>query len=382
MLVTLFNSVLIQASTYLSRPMITYKLLTMHANTFVVGSFGALYALFPLLLAIPLGRWINQFGEGRFILYGTVMIALSTLLLMSVTATWLMVFAVAALGTAQLLCMAGAQALFANRSPNGNYERFFGLYTFSAALGQLIGPLIGTVAAGSSGVLPKSTSHGFFAAAILALIGIVPLYKWLPMSPTVDVSAKESKSQISLAQVLSNPGMKTAMFTSLAISSSVDVLVVFLPVFGKERGFSAGAIGVVLAIRAATSMVFRLFLAPMTAKFGFRRLLIASIVVSSLACIVATTATNVLFLAIVIAVAGFSLGLGQPMTMAWVSRMSKDPERSFAISVRLAGNRFGQFLLPAIAGVVAGGFGAGAVFISLALLMGSSGVLAQTKLKE
>ena len=202
------------------------------------------------------------------------------------------------------------------------------------------------------------------------------------MSPTVDVSAKESKSQISLAQVLSNPGMKTAMFTSLAISSSVDVLVVFLPVFGKERGFSAGAIGVVLAIRAATSMVFRLFLAPMTAKFGFRRLLIASIVVSSLACIVATTATNVLFLAIVIAVAGFSLGLGQPMTMAWVSRMSKDPERSFAISVRLAGNRFGQFLLPAIAGVVAGGFGAGAVFISLALLMGSSGVLAQTKLKE
>jgi hypothetical protein len=64
---TLLNSVAIQASTYLSRPMITYKLLSLHANSFVVGSFGALYALFQLIVAIPLGRWINHLGEGRFI---------------------------------------------------------------------------------------------------------------------------------------------------------------------------------------------------------------------------------------------------------------------------------------------------------------------------
>ena len=64
---TLVNSVAIQASTYMARPMITYKLLGLHASNFSIGAFGALYALFPLILAIPLGRWINQFGEGRFI---------------------------------------------------------------------------------------------------------------------------------------------------------------------------------------------------------------------------------------------------------------------------------------------------------------------------
>ena len=67
MVTTLFNSVAIQASTYLARPMISYKLLELHSSSFTIGAFGALYALFPLILAIPLGRWINQLGEGRFI---------------------------------------------------------------------------------------------------------------------------------------------------------------------------------------------------------------------------------------------------------------------------------------------------------------------------
>jgi MFS family permease len=74
----------------------------------------------------------------------------------------------------------------------------------------------------------------------------------------------------------------------------------------------------------------------------------------------------------VIVIAGFALGMGQPMTMAWVSRISRDHERSFAISIRLAGNRLGQFILPALAGLISGAFGVGSVFIALALLMSSS----------
>lgn len=362
--------------------MITYKLLILHSNNFVVGAFGALYALFPLLLAVALGRWVNQYGEGRFILYGTLLMVISTFALVVVNTVLMMVIAVAALGTSQLLCMIGAQAMFANRSPSGNYERFFGLYTFSAALGQLFGPLIGSLVSGSHGVLPKSTNHAFLAATILAAVAVVPLLRNFSFGPTVGVSAKESREQVSFGSVLNNPGMKLAMFTSLAISSSVDVLVVFLPVFGKERGFSSSSIGIVLAIRALASMASRVYLGKMTEAIGFWRLLLGSIAISSTACVVATSAHHVLFLYIVIGIAGFSLGVGQPMTMAWVSRLSKDPERSFTISVRLAGNRFGQFLLPALAGVIAGPLGASAVFVALALLMGSSGLISGLKRKS
>jgi MFS family permease len=106
--------------------MISYRLLELHANSFVIGSFGALYALFPLLLAIPLGRWINQFGEGRFITLGTVLIAISTFALATAHNELIMVFVVVLLGTSQLLCMTGAQAIFANRTERTNYENYFG----------------------------------------------------------------------------------------------------------------------------------------------------------------------------------------------------------------------------------------------------------------
>lgn len=372
LVIALLNSVAIQASTYLARPMITYKLLELHANSSTIGSFGALYALFPLILAIPLGRWINQFGEGRFIAIGTFVIAISTISLATTHNEFLMVLLVATLGTAQLLCMAGAQALFANRAPRNNYESFFGYYTFSAALGQLVGPLIGAGVSGSHGVLPRSTSHAFYASAIIAVIGLLPLFFGMPMRPTIGVSAKDSRESASLRRLLTNPGMLVAMYASLAVSSTVDVLVVFLPLFGKERGFSSGSIGVILALRAAASMLSRVNLGMLTERLGYFRLLVGSILFSSGACIVALFARTPSVLGVVIFFAGFSLGVGQPMTMAWVSRISRDDERSFAISIRLAGNRLGQFLLPALAGLISGVFGVGAVFISLAILMSSS----------
>jgi MFS family permease len=338
----------------------------------MVGAFGALYALFPLILAIPLGRWINQFGEGRFMLFGTGAISLSTLLIATARNQWEMVLLVASLGTAQLLCMAGAQALFANRTPRHQYENFFGYYTFSAALGQLIGPLVGAAVSGSSGVLPKSTSAAFVAASIIAALGILPLFFGMSFKPTFDVTAKDSRQATSLGSLLENPGMRVAMYASLTVSSTVDVLVVFLPVFGRDKGFSSGAIGIILALRATASMLSRVNLGKLTEIFGYHRLLGGSILISSTACIFAIFSTSPHFLGVVIVIAGFSLGMGQPMTMAWVSRISRDHERSFAISIRLAGNRLGQFILPALAGLISGALGVGSVFVALALLMSSS----------
>ena len=53
-------------------------------------------------------------------------------------------------------------------------------------------------------------------------------------------------------------------------------------------------------------------------------------------------------------VAGFSLGVGQPLTMSLVSQKTVANERALAVSARLMGNRFGQFMVPAGAGAIAG----------------------------
>ncbi len=64
--------------------------------------------------------------------------------------------------------------------------------------------------------------------------------------------------------------------------------------------------------------------------------------------------------------------------MALISIRTQADERALAVSARLSGNRLGQFILPVAAGILANGAGVGAVFWSMALLLGASLVASAT----
>jgi hypothetical protein len=99
-----------------------------------------------------------------------------------------------------------------------------------------------------------------------------------------------------------------------------------------------------------------------------------------LACAAMAFAPNPIILGAIVAIAGFSLGVGQPLTMSAVSQLSLPQERAVAVSTRLTGNRLGQFIVPAGAGILAAGSGASAVFIALSLLLAST-FLAPSKIR-
>jgi cadmium resistance protein CadD (predicted permease) len=114
------------------------------------------------------------------------------------------------------------------------------------------------------------------AASIISGLGILPLFFGMTFKPTFGVSAKDSREKTSLSSLLDNPAMRIAMYASLTVSSTVDVLVVFLPVFGRDKGFSSGAIGIILALRATASMLSRVNLGRLTKIIGYYRLLAGS----------------------------------------------------------------------------------------------------------
>ena len=68
----LLSSTLTQATIYVLRPMITYRAIELDANAAQVGLIAALYALFPVILALQFGSWVGKLGEAKFIIYGTV----------------------------------------------------------------------------------------------------------------------------------------------------------------------------------------------------------------------------------------------------------------------------------------------------------------------
>jgi MFS family permease len=368
----LLSSTLTQATIYVLRPMITYRAIELDANAAQVGLIAALYALFPVILALQFGSWVGKLGEAKFVIYGTVAMMFTSAALIFADNLVTLGIATAAAGIAHLACMVGGQSMVALRAPRESYDRYFGFYTFSASVGHMLGPIIASIVAGSNGTLPKSTSNAFLLGVVLTIIALVPVIRWRNERPTVEGKQNPEgtfKSAINLAK---RPGIMAAIYISLAISSVADVLVVFLPLFGTENDFSPYAIGAILAIRAGTTMLSRLFLGRLSDRFSTFQLLWWSTIISTLCCVAMAFAHTPVTLGAIVFLAGFSLGVGQPLTMSLVSQKTESSERALAVSARLMGNRFGQFLVPAAAGTIAAASGAGAVFIALAILLGTS----------
>lgn len=368
----LVSSTITQGIIYIIRPMITYRALELDATPTEVGVIAALYALLPVLLALSFGRWVGQLGEGRFVIIGTASMGFASASLLFADSIPLLAIAAALSGLSHLACMVGGQTMVSLRSPSDQYERYFGYYTFSASLGQMIGPLIAVFVAGSDGLMPKSTNSAFMAALILTFFALLPIMGWRHDRPTVVANVHDESALRSAGKLLKNPKIFSAIYTSMAISSVGDILIVFLPLYGSEKAFSPFAIGAIIAIRAGASMLSRLSLGWLSTRYSTLRILVVSTVISTIACSAMAFAPNEYILGAVVLIAGFSLGVGQPLTMSLVSLATAPGERALAVSARLTGNRFGQFLIPAGAGVIASNGGTGSVFIALSLLLATT----------
>jgi MFS family permease len=201
------------------------------------------------------------------------------------------------------------------------------------------------------------------------VIALIPVMGWRNHQPTVIAAKSDVGALKSAGSLLKNKQVFAAIYTSLAISSVADVLIVFLPLYGSEKSFSALSIGVILSLRAGASMLSRLSLGALSARYSTKNILIYSNLISILACAAIGFAPNPWVLGFIVLIAGFSLGVGQPLTMSLVSQATKPEGRALAVSTRLMGNRFGQFILPAGAGLLAAGTGSSGVFFALSILL-------------
>jgi MFS family permease len=273
------------------------------------------------------------------------------------------------MGTGHLLAMVGGQTLIAQFSEDKKYETNFGLLTFYASLGHAIGPFIGGYLAESDGVNIVVGPALWFAALLFVLGAAVTLPLFAKLA-----SVKDGAPKGSIREVFAVPGYKPAIFVAGATTAVVDVTLIYLPLLGIALGFSVAQIGLLLAVRAIFSMVVRFVLGPLRDRFGLRALLVAGSIVTMLGSVGIALSSNFFLIAALLAITGFAMGIGQPATMAWVSRISNPQNRGLAISIRLTSNRFGQVVIPVVAGGIAAASVSGVFYLLAGLMLLSTAV--------
>jgi MFS family permease len=365
----------VQAATFAARPMVSYRAIEIGAGNLGIGLITAGFAVLPLFAAVRVGRWVDASGERGAALLGAALIAVSALALVPARSLWVLVLLNALFGLGHLLSIVAQQAIIANRVAAGGHDRAYARFTVFNSLGQLIGPPAAALVAGAGLSASPDGADVAPALAVGAAFGVLAGLASLRVGGGRPVRGRDGDTRFPLRGTLRQEGMWQALVTSLATVSTIDVVLAYLPAWGESRDVGVVAVGWLLALRAGATMTSRLIMERLVIRYGRRAVLVTSTVAAAVT-VAALPVSGPVAVVPVIALMGFSLGLGQPLTLSWVAGRARPGERGTALALRLTGNRLGQVLVPALAGVVAGATSVFGVFALSAAVLAATATLA------
>ncbi|WP_226347193.1 MFS transporter [Agilicoccus flavus] len=393
--------VLVQGALNLARPVTTYKLVGLGSGATTIGVVTAAYAVLPMAVALPLGRLTDRTPAlPRYVMVSAALLAAGVAVLALAPNVPLVALGSVVLGLAHLLFTISGQAAIARYSDDDDLDLGFGWFTASYSVGQALGPLLGGALVGAGAVTAgperlADIDRALFVGAAISLLA-VPLFLRRPRAlgraaapegarPPTDAEAADGAAPVAtpaepprradVRAVLRSPGVASNMLASMGLLAMLDILVAFLPLVGEERGVAPVVIGALLAVRGAASILSRVLLPWLTRRMARSTLLVASLFGAGLALAIPPLLLDrVIVAGALLAVGGFFLGLGQPLTMTLISTAVPTAWRSQALAIRLVGNRVGQVGFPLLAGLVAAPLGpVGAIWMTCAVLLLAGG---------
>ncbi len=371
----LLHAFLVQGVSILLRLGVVYQSVAIELGDVWIGIIGGAYGVLPAVLGLHVGRYIDRHGETRALLWGSIAMVVASLCLALLTPSILTLLTGSiALGAGQFLGIVSQQSA-ASKTLGARRAKSLGNLTLVIAMAQAAGPL-GITLMSNGSVLPDT--HAIFQGSIalcafcVVCAALISLPRHAPCEPGQGVL----QTALILVRI---PEYQLATYSSLVIFGAMDLLILYLPLYGAEQGIVASTIGVLLAVRAAASILSRFFFSRLLSLFGRDRLLLFSLCLSAAAIWILTLAAMPLVMGIALFVAGLGLGMGAPLTLAWLADIVPPEIRGSAYSLRLAVNRVGQSTLPIVAGVMAGPMGISGVFLAVSISLGLNAVVAVRK---
>lgn len=366
----------IQAAWVGARLMIGYRALELDAGALGLGVVAASFALPALVVALPAGRVSDRVGGVRLVVVG-ISIQSSSICGAALTPSlaWLIAASIC-IGLGHLMSTVGQQSFIAEQVDRYATDGAFGTLTSAASIGQVAGPLIAVGIATAhlrSGAPEPDTASALFVAALLTLLAIPSCWTLnrLPRRP----SSSSGTDRQPAGSMIRTPGLWRALFVSGVVLASMDMLYAFLPAWAAQNSVSVTVVGWLLALRAGVTLLSRLGLGNLVARWGRRPLLLVSLSAAAVALAVLPAVGAVGAIGVMVAL-GIGLGIPQPLTMAWVVARADPTSRGAALGLRLTSNRTMQIGIPIAVGAAAGPLGASGIFwASAGLLTGAVAVV-------
>jgi MFS family permease len=374
----LANAVMVQAVVGLLRVATSYRTIELDLPVVWLGVISASFALLPVFSAVRLGRFIDRGNDSQASWIGTglILVAAVGFWAWCPTGAHLLAYTVV-LGFGHMFCMASQQMVAVRSADLRGRESVFGHFMVAASTGQGLGPFVVGWLGGAATVPATGQLFGIGLLTSIVAFAAALLLRPGPRAAVPDAAGP----LVGVGTLMRMPGMLAVITASVVTVTSLDLLVVYLPLIGAERQINVDDVGMLLTIRAVAALVARAFFARLIMLVGRQQLTFASIVVAALAfALLAAPSLPLMYVAII--AVGLGLGIATTTTLSGIVDLAPEDARGTALSLRITGNRVGQVFVPFLASLIARATGPAGILLVIALTLAASGTAARLSWRQ
>lgn len=338
--------------------------LSMHASEFTVGILIALFSLFPMLCAVPVGRMIDRIGIHRPMMAGSIAMAAGCALPGMISGMPVLFLATMLIGTGFMVIQVAAQHTVGAVSSQEMRATNYSWLALGFSISGFTGPVLAGLIIDDAPYFAAYLVFGCFAAGAFTLVLFGKL------SDMRGHAASEQAVTGTAFELLRLRDMRHIFIVGMLLSSAWDLFTFVLPIHGARSGFAASTIGLILGCFSAATFMVRLAMPLIARRLNEWQVLAGALVLAALCYAVFPFVQQPLPLMIVAAILGLAVGSAQPNMLALLHHVAPAGRAGEAVGIRVTIGNACQVFLPLAFGGAGAALGLTAVFWGMTAMIG------------
>jgi MFS family permease len=352
-----------------AKVVVSLDALELGAGAAAVGVLAALFAVFPLLLAVQAGRISDRYGVRVPIALGGFLMAAGLLLPIFVGGLPALFVCPALLGLGHIYFHVSVHNLVGTLGDPAERTKNFSTFALGGSIAAFIGPSAAGFAIELAGY---RTAFALLAVAATLPSLYVLLHRGLLPKHVRHETQARAKSALDLLAI---PALRRTLIMSGVALTGIELFSFYLPIYGRAIGLSPSTIGMILSSYALAGFVVRIVMHRLAQRFTEVGVLTGSLFLAALAYLAIPGLGDAALLAGAAFALGLALGSAQPLTIILTYNHAPAGRSGEALGMRIMANKVTQIAVPLAFGGFGAAMGSAPVFLATGVFLLAAGVI-------
>lgn len=336
-----------------------------------VALFGIFVAIIQVLSGANIGKYIDYIGSMKSLTLGTLILVIACVIGLYMNGSiFMLALYAASLSIATLFINVASQKGVGETSDLSQRTRLFSFLSLLVALTNVVGPIcIGFIV---------SESNQFYGYLFLLIVSLISFFSIFFV--VILIQNKEPRSLLEKDINTHHTPWKTMFlfrqfditFCSCVLFASVTSFILFTPIIGADKNFTAREVGVIIGVYGGTALISRLFISLLINIVSERVLLLLGFLLAFIGFVILAVSEPYQLFLLASILLGVGFGWGLPLTISLTHQNSRKGQEGVMLAKLVSLNKFSEAIVLFLSLIISTSNFLGGVFLINATLIAIS----------